>query len=80
MKSLHLREAKASFSTVVEAAEHGEPTIITKHGEPAAMVVPIADGRRLYPAEQPSFAEFLLSFPGSLETERDQTSLRGVEL
>ena len=36
MKELQLREAKTTLSAVVEAAEHGEPTTITKHGRPAA--------------------------------------------
>jgi len=35
MKELQLREAKSTLSAVVEAAEHGEPTTITKHGRPA---------------------------------------------
>jgi antitoxin (DNA-binding transcriptional repressor) of toxin-antitoxin stability system len=33
----------------VEAAESGEPTVIAKHGKPAVMVVPIGEGRKLYP-------------------------------
>lgn len=34
MKTMQLREAKASLSALVEAAENGEPTVITKHGKP----------------------------------------------
>ena len=41
MKTMQLREAKASFSALVEAAENGQPTIITKHGKPAAAIVPV---------------------------------------
>lgn len=79
MKTLQIRDAKASFSAVVEAAERGEPTVITKHGRPAAMVVPVEEGHRLYRRNKPSFIEHLLSFPGPLETERDRRSLREVE-
>jgi prevent-host-death family protein len=80
MRSLPLRDAKASLSAVIGAAERGEPTTITKHGRPAAVVVPIEDARRLYPVDKPSFADLLLSIPEDLETERDTTPLREVDL
>ena len=38
MRVLGLRDAKASLSAVVEAAERGEATTITKHGKPAGVV------------------------------------------
>jgi prevent-host-death family protein len=41
VKALPLREAKASLSAVVAAAERGEATTITKNGRPAAVVVPV---------------------------------------
>ena len=41
MKTMQLREAKAKLSALVEAAEHGETTIVTKNGRPAAMVAPV---------------------------------------
>jgi prevent-host-death family protein len=34
VRTLRLRDAKASLSAVVEAAERGEATTITKHGGP----------------------------------------------
>jgi prevent-host-death family protein len=43
MKTLGLREAKASLSAVVEAAARGEATTITKHGRPAAVVVSVKE-------------------------------------
>jgi antitoxin Phd len=48
VRTLRLRDAKASLSAVVDAAEHGEATTITKHGRPAAVVVPVEDARQLY--------------------------------
>ena len=80
MRSLHLRDAKASLSALVEAAERGEATIITKHGRPAAVVVPVADARRLYPVERPGFADLLLSMPEDLEIERDASPFREADL
>ena len=73
MQSVQTRDAKAKFSALVEAAEQGRPTTITRHGRPAAMLVPIADARRRYPDDHPCFADLLLSFPGDLSFERDQT-------
>ena len=80
MKTLPLRQAKASLSAVVEAAEHGEATTITKHGRPAAVVVPVEEAQRLYAAERPSFAELLMSIPEDLETERDSSPIRVPDL
>lgn len=78
VKSLQVREARAAFSALVEAAERGEPTTITRHGRPAAVVVPVSAARELYP--EPSFADFLLSFPGPLDVERDDTPLGEADL
>ncbi len=80
MRTIRLRDAKATLSAVVEAAERGEATTITKHGKPAAVVVPVNDARRMYPGERPSFADLLLSIPEDIETERDQSPMRDVDL
>jgi antitoxin Phd len=79
MKTLHLREAKAQFSALIDAAEKGEPTIVTKHGRPAAMVVPIDAARRLYPENKPGFAELLMAIPHEIPFSRDSTPPREVE-
>ncbi|HYZ41538.1 MAG TPA: type II toxin-antitoxin system prevent-host-death family antitoxin [Stellaceae bacterium] len=80
MRTLRLREAKASLSAVIDAAERGEATMITKHGRPAAVVVPVGDARRLYPSDQPSFVELLRAIPEAIEFERDPTPLREADL
>jgi prevent-host-death family protein len=80
MQTLQLREAKASLSAVVASAERGLPTLITRHGHPSAMVVPIEDGRRLYPLDAPSLAAHLLAIPEQILTTRDTSALRSVEL
>jgi prevent-host-death family protein len=80
MRSLQLRDAKASLSAVVDAAERGEATTITKHGKPAAMVVPVADGRRLYPPDRPSLISLLMKIPEPIDIERDPSPPREVDL
>jgi antitoxin Phd len=62
MKEIQLREAKATLSAVVEAAEQGEPTTITKHGRPAAVVISHGEWTKLK-TRVPSFADLLLVFP-----------------
>ena len=80
METLQIRDAKAGLSAVVAAAERGRPTIITRHGHASAMVVPIEAGRRLYPLDTPSLAAHLLALPEALDTERDATPLRSLDL
>ena len=79
METVQIRDAKASFSALVAAAEKGQPTVVSRHGQPCAMIVPIADGERLYPLEMPNFADYLLALPEPLVAERDVTPLRGVD-
>jgi antitoxin Phd len=80
MRELHLRDAKATFSAVVEAAEKGEATTVTKHGRPVAMVVPVEEGRRIHASTRPSFASLLMAIPHELETGRDETPVREADL
>ena len=80
MQSVQVRDAKAKFSALIEAAERGQPTTITRHGKPAAVLVPVADARRLYPEDRPSFVDLLLAFPGGVEFERDRSPLREIDL
>jgi hypothetical protein len=43
------------------------------------MIVPVAEGARLYPMEMPNLANYLMALPGPLTTQRDTTPLRGVD-
>lgn len=83
MLTLQIRDAKAGFSAMVAAAEKGRPTLVSRHGQPCAMVVPVEAGSRLYPLEMPNLANYLLALPESfdepLQTERDSTPLRGID-
>jgi prevent-host-death family protein len=80
MRTLPLRQAKASLSSVIEAAERGEATTITKHGRPTAVVVPVEEARRFYPSDRPRLAELLRAIPEAIEFERDPTPLREAKL
>ncbi|WP_432836752.1 type II toxin-antitoxin system Phd/YefM family antitoxin [Dactylosporangium sp. CA-092794] len=57
-----VQEAKQRFSEVLRAAESGEPQIVTKHGEEVAVVIDIAEYRRLR-GESMTFMEFLREEP-----------------
>lgn len=80
MNTVQLREAKAILSALVDAAERGEPTTITRHGNPAAMIVPIEAGRQLYAGEKPNLIDYLMSMPVDLPLRRDQSRPRPVDL
>ena len=80
MREVQLRDAKANLSAVVDAAEQGEASVITRHGEPAAVVVGYADWQRL--SSVPSFARLLMACPVSDADglfERDQSPPREIE-
>jgi prevent-host-death family protein len=79
MKTVQVREAKASLSALIEAAEAGNPTMITRHGKPAAVVVPVHDAEKLYPTEAKNFGKFLLDFPGGVDFERRTDRMRDLD-
>jgi prevent-host-death family protein len=62
MKEIQLREAKATLSAIVEAAENGEPTSITKNGRPVAVIISYREWTKLK-STVPSFADLLLAVP-----------------
>jgi prevent-host-death family protein len=80
MKTMQVRDAKAHFSELLDAAGKGEPTTITRHGEPVAMVVPLDAGKKLYPKPKRSIVDHLLAFPGPLEIEKDRRPPREIDL
>ena len=79
MRELQLRDAKADFSAVVEQAAKGEGTVVTRHGQPTAVILGYDDWQRLTGA-RPSFADFLLSFPDVGEIARDLAPPRALDL
>ena len=79
MRTVQVRETKAGLSELIEAAVQGQPTTITRHGVPAAVLVSIEDATKLFVEKPKSFEDFLLTFPGGVEFERDHTPLREIE-
>jgi hypothetical protein len=87
VRRVQLRDAKATLSELVAAAERGEETVITKHGKPAARIVREVgndEPKRVSTPDSPffgmTFGELLLAFPGPLEIEGDQTPVRVIDL
>ena len=79
MNEIQLRDAKAQFSAVVDAAEAGEPSLITRHGKPAAVVIGYEEWQRL--SKVPSFGWLLMNSPleeGDIP-ERDRSPPRDVD-
>ena len=58
MQEIQLRDAKATLSAVVDQARQGEPSIITRHGRPAAVILGFEDWQRL--SQVPSFGRLLM--------------------
>lgn len=79
MRSINLREAKANLSALVDAAEHGESTTITKHGKPAAVIIPLELASKIIEDKKPNFVEFLMSMPADIEFERNTSKSRDFE-
>ena len=61
MQKIQLREAKATLSAVVDQARRGEPSIITRHGRPEAVVLSFEEWQRL--SQVPSFGRLLMQAP-----------------
>ena len=81
MRTVQVREAKAGLSALIDNAEKGEPTTITRHGVPAAVLMPVSLAKALLTLDaKQSFEDFILSFPGGLEFERDRTPPREIDL
>jgi prevent-host-death family protein len=76
-----LQEAKQRFSEVVRSAQSEGPQFVTRHGREVAVVLDIAEYRRLK-GGLPDFKEFLLSGPRSdlLEIDRSVERARLVDL
>jgi antitoxin (DNA-binding transcriptional repressor) of toxin-antitoxin stability system len=80
VRTLRLRDAKASLSAAIEAAERGEATTITKQARPPSAAAPMEEAKRLYPTERPSFAALLMGIPDAVETRHDTSPLREADL
>ena len=59
MREIQLREAKAKLSALVEGAAHGETAVITRNGEPRAVILGVDEWNRL--RQVPSFGRLLMA-------------------
>jgi prevent-host-death family protein len=55
-----VQDAKARFSELLEACVQAGPQVITRRGEETAVLVPIAEWKRLCQAARPSLKTLLL--------------------
>lgn len=89
--SWQVQEAKQRFSEVLRAVKSGGPQIITRHGEEVAVIIDMAEYRRLTEPRR-NFVEHLMAFPkldmtpgepdvfAEIEAERKQDFPRDVDL
>jgi prevent-host-death family protein len=76
-----LQEAKQRFSELIRLVHTDGPQFVTRHGEEVAVVIDIAEYRRLRGGVE-DFKEFLASAPDLdlLEIDRPATPARIVDL
>ena len=68
MKIWPVQDAKARFSEFLEACLSEGPQLVTRRGAEAAVLVPVAQWRRMHAAAAPSLKELLLSDAARTET------------
>ncbi len=80
MPTVNLKDAKASFSSMVDLAIKGQFITITRHGKPVAALVPLEAAelaRKSMERKRPRFFDYLKSFPGE-DFERPETPSRDI--
>ncbi|WP_433377743.1 type II toxin-antitoxin system Phd/YefM family antitoxin [Actinoplanes sp. CA-142083] len=83
-----VQEAKQRFSELLRAAATGKPQIVTRHGEEIAVVMNMAEYRRLRGGdERMTLTEYLLmrpadgeGLPDDFEIERSREPMREADL
>ncbi len=78
MREIQLREAKATLSAVVDQARRGQPSVITRHGRPEAVLMSFEDWQRL--SQVPSFGRLLMAAPVDEDLPAASGSLRDAGL
>ncbi len=82
MHAWPVQDAKARFSELLTACLAEGPQMVTKRGAEAAVLVPVAEWRRLSEAARPSLKALLLSDDARAELfvpRRGRASRRPVE-
>lgn len=68
-----VQDAKQRFSELIRTAREDGPQVVTRHGEEIAVVIDIADYRRLK-GETAEFKDYLRSGPGFDDLDLDRTA------
>ena len=82
MSTINLKDAKAGFSSLVDAAVKGEFITITRHGKPVAALVSLEAAeiaRKAIARNRVGLVDYLRTFPGG-EFERNRSPSRDIEL
>ncbi len=76
-----VQDAKQRFSELIRTAQADGPQVVTRHGEVIAVVIDIADYRRLK-GENTEFNDYLRSGPGfdDLDLTRSAEHPRSIDL
>lgn len=76
-----LQDAKQRFSELIRSVQTDGPQVVTRHGQEVAVVIDIAEYRRLR-GDHADFKSFLRAAPDLevLEIERSPAPARAVEL
>jgi len=64
MKVWPVQDAKARFSELLDACVNEGPQVVTRRGTETAVLVPIAEWKRLKRAARPSLKDLLMSDVG----------------
>lgn len=80
MTRWQLQQAKQQFSRLVELARSEGPQLVTRNGREVAVVIDVADYRRM--RSEQDFKRFLLSAPhlDELPIERSKDPARTIDL
>jgi prevent-host-death family protein len=82
MSTINLKDAKASFSSLVDQAIKGKFVTITRHGKPVAALVSVEAAeiaRKALERKRSGLVAYLRTFPGG-EFERNRSRSRDVAL
>ena len=83
MSQVSLKDAKARFSGLIDEAIKGEFVTITRHGKPVAAIVSVEAAeaaRKALNKDRPNFGDYLMSFPGGVDLERNGSRMRDIDL
>ncbi|MDB5820297.1 MAG: type toxin-antitoxin system Phd/YefM family antitoxin [Rhizobacter sp.] len=68
MKAWRVQDAKVHFSQLLDACMTDGPQMLTRRGAEAAVLVPIAEWRRLHAPARPSLKQLLLTDEARTDT------------